>query len=125
MNIEEIKKDLYKIDEKTHLKKTKDSYRLIFPIKDSKGNFLWKNFLIGGRWSNLFLILFVLSLLFYLSWGHKADIKVFEEYIEENCQEINTYEDINKLPNLSGLIKEDDNEYNLPIFTSNNDEILK
>ena len=125
MNLEEIKPNLYKIDEQTHLKKSKGSYRLIYPIKDSKGNFNWKNFLIGGRWSNFFLILFVVSLMLYLSWGHKADIKAFEEYIEKSCQRIELNNNYGELPNLSGLLEEDDNEYNLPIFTSNNDEILQ
>jgi len=115
MNLEEIKPNTYKIDEQTHLKKTKESYRLIYPIKDSKGNINLKNLLIGGRWSNFFLILFIVSLLLYLSWGYKADIEAFEEYIEENCQ---------GYPNFSETLKEDDNEYNLFIPSSNNDEIL-
>ena len=53
-----------------------------------------------------------------------ADIRAFEEYIEENCQIIKQSNNYETLPNLTGLLKEDDNEYNLPIFTTNNDEIL-
>ena len=121
MNLEEIKKDLYKIDEQTHLKKTKDSYRLIYPINDSKGNFIWKNLLIGGKWSNLFLILFVVSLLFYLSWGHKADIATLEEYIEKNCQRINLTNNYPSFPNI--LVDVD--EPSLFIPSADNDEMLQ
>ncbi len=119
MNLEEIKPNLYKLDEQTHLRKNKNEYRLIYPIRDSKGNINLKNLFIGGKWSNLFLILFVVSLLFYLSWGHKADLSFFEEYIEENCPKLDPY----GYTNISKL-RESDNEYNLLIPASDNDEIL-
>lgn len=122
MKLDEIKKDLYKIDEKTYLKKSKKGdYRLIYPIKDSKGNFIWKNFLIGGKVSNLFLILFILSLVLYLSWGYRADINAYQEYIEKNCNIIRvSYEE----PNFSSFLVDVD-EHDLFIPSTNNDEILQ
>jgi len=119
LNLKEIKPNLYKIDEQTNLKKTKDGYRLIYPIKDSKGKFNLKNLLISGRWSNLFLILFVLSLILYLSWGYKADMEAWEEYVEKYCPKINPYE----YPNLSN-IQVDVDEYGLFVSSTDNDEIL-
>lgn len=124
MIIEEIKKDIWKIDEKHHLKKERNSYRVIYPIKDSNGKFIWKNFLIGGRWSNLFFLIFVLTLVIYLSWGHKADINAFEKYIKENCVRVSPYSKVNEYLSIPSL-QVDVDEYGLLVPSSDNDEILK
>jgi hypothetical protein len=119
MELTKIDDHTFKIDEKHHLRKVKDEYRIIYPIKDSKNNMNWKNFLIGGRWSNLFIIIFILILLFYLSWGYKQDISAWEEYVEKNCHKIRSYE----APNISSL-QVVVNEHGVSIPSSGNDEIL-
>ena len=129
MQLDEIKPNLFKIDEKTHLKKTKSEYKLIFPVKDSKGKTNWKNLLIGGRWSNLAVVIIIIFLLAFISWSYDNDVKVYREFYEDVSANVYlicgkpTTNFMGDLPNLSELMGEVDNEYSLSIPSSDNDEI--
>ena len=62
--MEQIKPNLF-------IKKTNDSYRIVYPIKKdlekgySLDNIHWKNLLIGGSWSNLISTSIIIILLLF------------------------------------------------------------
>ena len=83
ITLKETKKNQYELDKDKYLLKKGSNYRIIYPIRDSEGNINWKNLLIGGKRSNLFATLFVLSLIIYLSWGYAEDTKSCRELFQD------------------------------------------
>jgi len=132
MKIQEIKEGEFEIDKDTHIGKGLfNEWKLIFPIKYPDGKINWKNFLIGGRWSNLITLIIILFLLFFLSWSYAHDVKVYKEFYEKVsanpyiiCGRSSFYGE--QLPNLSefNLSELIYNEPNLSLSSSDDDEVF-
>ena len=56
-------------------------YHVIYPIKDSEGNFNWFNFITGGSYWNLFKIALTVGIIVFLAYAYKHDISMCEELI--------------------------------------------
>lgn len=109
-NVEKVKDNLY-------IQKTKfGDYRLIYPItKDISqpftfNNIHWKNFLIGGKWSNLITLIVIVSLICFSAWAYVHDQKECKDHLINPCHYcakvdatgIHTYDTIPEI-NISSL----------------------
>jgi hypothetical protein len=81
-----------KIKDNLYVQKTKfGDYRVVYPIvKDieqpfSFNNIHWKNFLIGGRWSNVLTLIFIVGLIMFSAWAYKTDMKSCEDHLLNPC----------------------------------------
>lgn len=124
MAIEKIRENLY-------VKKTGNTYRIIYPLKNEDGSINWKNLILGGSWGNFISVVFFVSLLIFALWAYAYDTKACRELLENppSCGYVvggKLYSDIKELEkfNMSVLFpEEDDNEFNLSLFTQNNDSV--
>ncbi len=77
----------WKLKEGEYLEKTKKGkYRIIHPIKDEEGKINLKNLFIGGSWTNLFVLMWIISLLLFISWSYKNDTATCFEILEDPCE---------------------------------------
>lgn len=53
-----------------NLKKGIFGYRVVHPIKDEKGNYIWINVLVGG-WGNFWILIFILLVVSCFLYGFK------------------------------------------------------
>lgn len=61
-------------DTKVYLKKDWTGWRVVEPIKDENGKFLWKRILLGTKKERAFLgFIFLILLLVYLAYGEQLD----------------------------------------------------
>lgn len=108
-------------DTKVYLKKDWTGWRVVEPIKDENGKFLWKRILLGTTKERVFLgFIFLIALLGYLAFDEQLDnynrvvnnpcaycnsCQVFNrEFIEElNSKQINQLSSLNiSLNDLNG-----------------------
>ncbi len=82
LTLKPIKEKTWRLDKNTALKKSLDSYRIVNPIRNEDRTINWKNFLIGGSWSRIFSVAFIVFVMIYLSWGYDQDMKTCFEIIE-------------------------------------------
>ena len=57
-----------------------EGYRVVHPIKDEEGHYIIPNLLFGG-WSNLFKLIIILALMFFLMWSYNHDTAVCRQLI--------------------------------------------
>lgn len=61
-------------DTKVYLKKDWTGWRVVEPIKDENGKFLWKRILLGTKKERAFLgFIFLIALLIYLAYGEQLN----------------------------------------------------
>lgn len=88
---------------RVHLRRTKDSFRVVKPYKNEDGSFNWFNFLTGGSWTNLiattiFVIVF-LGLLFEYSKNLNSLLDCFRvPGLLEGCIEFYGNESVRLIP---------------------------
>ena len=80
-------KEVIKIDgEVINLKKDFMGWRVIYPIKNPDDSFNWFNFLTGGSWGKLIVLLFVLAIIFFIIFAYKHDTAFCRELIANGSQ---------------------------------------
>lgn len=130
MELQEIKNNVFRINDSTYLKKSKLGYSLIYPAKKDlmqplkRGNINWKNLLMGGSWINFITIFIIVFLLLFITWGYKHDMKECMRIIENPYSICYPNQNINQdyeLINLSNI--KINNEPSLSLSPSDNDEI--
>lgn len=119
--IEEIKPNLF-------IKKTKDSYKIVYPIKKnlqkpfSLNNMHWKNFLLGGSWENAVTVIIIIALLLFISWSYNYETAECRKFIENPrawCLNVSSNDYYSFPYNEINFSKEGDNEFNISIFPQN------
>ena len=63
-------------------------YRLIFPIKNSDGSMNWFNFLTGGSWGNLAVVIAIVLLMVGLVLAYKHDVATLVECCNSACKSL-------------------------------------
>ena len=66
------------------LKKTMWGWRVVHPVKNDDGTTNWINLLIGG-WSNFFILLFILFVIFLYLFGTKELLSGCYDMAENPC----------------------------------------
>lgn len=126
--LEEVKPDVYKLNKTEFLQKTKYGFRVVHPPRYDlnkpmgKGNINWKALLYGGSILNLisFLLIFIAIGSMLLAYAH--DTKECREFLANPpvCDGLGGY--INPIKvNLSGALKEGDNEIKSIVPAKDND----
>jgi len=64
------------------LKKSKERYRVIYPIKID-GEINWKNLISGGNWWNLLIIFFIVFVILGCIWEYSVAKRVAEECLNK------------------------------------------
>ena len=78
--------DKIRLDENTTVTKTKSGWKLIYPLKDNEGKYIWKNVLYGGSKSNLISMLIIIGLILFLVYSYVHDTQACVDLME-NPQE--------------------------------------
>ena len=60
-------------------------YRILYPMKNKEGKYLWKNIFYGGI-QNLLWILFVLALVGVFFWVYHHDTASLQDVAENPCK---------------------------------------
>ena len=82
--MEQIDENNWKLNKYQYLRKHKDNYRVIYPIKDEHGKTIKKNLFIGrlNIWSALFLLVVL-----FASYTYAHDTKVCRELVKDFNQD--------------------------------------
>jgi|ETNvirnome_2_300_1030623.scaffolds.fasta_scaffold06554_7 hypothetical protein len=84
MNKKIIEASELPLEEQVYLKKDIFGWRIVNPVKDAEGNWLWNNFLFGGA-RNLFMLLLMLIIIFGFIWIYNHDMAEMQEVVEDPC----------------------------------------
>lgn len=73
------------------------SYRVVYPIKNDldrpfsfRDNVNWKNFLIGGSWKRLGVLLLTMCVIFFFIGTYKADTENCRQLMRDPCMLCNS-----------------------------------
>lgn len=63
------------------LKKTGDSFRIVYPIKNTDGSINWKNLIAGGNWRNLGMVAIIITIILGALNEYSTNIKILQETV--------------------------------------------
>jgi hypothetical protein len=80
--------------EQIYLRKGIFSYRVVHPIKDENGKYIWMNLIFGG-WANFIQLILLMALVLGFFWVYDHDIAAYQEVYENPCEfcNCNLYQD--------------------------------
>jgi len=73
------------LEEKVHLKKAIDGWRVVYPIKKSDGSIDWFVVLTGGSWAIFIKTLLFVAVLLLVTWSYSHDTGQCRDLIENIC----------------------------------------
>ena len=65
--------------EKVNMKKDFTGWRIVYPIKDTNGKYLWKNILFGGSYWNILKIAILVGLISFAVYSYRRDIQAVKD----------------------------------------------
>lgn len=63
--------------EKVYLRKDKLGYHVVHPVKNKDGSMNWFNFLTGGSWWNLVIIIFIVATILGMLYEYSTMVNMF------------------------------------------------
>lgn len=95
MEFKEVKKDLFKLDESAYLKKEKNDWYVIHPIKKDVTRSLsfenidfrnYKNLILGGSWTRFFKLLLFIIWIIFMVWSYNSEIADYRDVAQNPCE---------------------------------------
>ena len=95
------KEEIVEIDgEVINLKKDFMGWRVVYPLKNQDGTFNWFNFLTGGSYWRLLILIIIVTFILFAAWAYKHDTSFCRELISNGtifCKQPDYMEKVNPL----------------------------